>query len=123
MVTVAHATATFAIAAPVAAAALTSQPTSSTSTKPRKNWEALSNKELEKEKDKSLQEDPNAGGDAALNGFFQQIYSGADEDTKRAMMKSFVESGGTALSTNWDEVRREQVPVRPPEGSEWKKWN
>ncbi|KAH7104090.1 SGS-domain-containing protein [Auriculariales sp. MPI-PUGE-AT-0066] len=91
--------------------------------KQHKNWEGISKAELEKEKDKTLTEDANAGGDAALNGFFQQIYGSADEDTRRAMMKSFVESGGTALSTNWDEVRRETVPVRPPEGSEWKKWN
>ena len=27
-----------------------------------------------------------------------------DEDTRRAMMKSFQTSGGTVLSTNWDEV-------------------
>lgn len=28
-----------------------------------------------------------------------------DEDQRRAMMKSFVESNGTVLSTNWQEVR------------------
>lgn len=28
----------------------------------------------------------------------------ADEDTRRAMVKSFQTSGGTVLSTNWDEV-------------------
>lgn len=27
-----------------------------------------------------------------------------DEDQRRAMMKSFVESNGTVLSTNWSEV-------------------
>uniref|UniRef100_T1IZC0 SGS domain-containing protein n=1 Tax=Strigamia maritima TaxID=126957 RepID=T1IZC0_STRMM len=27
---------------------------------------------------------------------------------KKAMKKSFVESGGTVLSTNWDEVRKEK---------------
>ena len=60
---------------------------------------------LEKDgKDKTTDEDPNAGGDAAVNGFFQQLYANADEDTKRAMLKSYTESGGTSLSTDWKEV-------------------
>ena len=39
-----------------------------------------------------------------MNEFFQKLFSDADDDTKRAMMKSYSESGGTTLSTNWDEV-------------------
>lgn len=38
--------------------------------------------------------------------FFKALYADADDDTRRAMMKSFVESGGTALSTDWDKVAR-----------------
>lgn len=68
-------------------------------------------------------QDPNVGGDSTLNGFFQKIFGDADEDTKRAMMKSYSESGGTTLSTNWDEVGKAPVEVKPPTGSEWKKWN
>lgn len=39
-----------------------------------------------------------------ITEFFRKLYSTADSDTKRAMMKSFQESGGTALNTNWGEV-------------------
>ncbi|KAF8605111.1 SGS-domain-containing protein [Ceratobasidium sp. AG-I] len=86
----------------------------------RKNWDSIVAKiPIE---DKSLKDDPNAGGDAALNTFFQQIYGNADEDTRRAMLKSYTESGGTALSTNWDEVGKGKVEVKPPTGSEYKTW-
>ncbi|KAG8799756.1 hypothetical protein FRC18_008194 [Serendipita sp. 400] len=110
--------------------ALSQFPTSSTgapsgsSSRPRerKNWEKVSDNILSSEKDKTSNEDPNAGGDAALNGFFQTLFKDADPDSQRAMMKSFVESGGTTLSTNWDEVKKEKVTVKPPDGSEWKKW-
>ena len=57
--------------------------------------------------------DSDEGGDA-VDGFFKKLYAGADDDTKRAMMKSYQESGGTALSTNWAEVGRGRVePVAP----------
>ncbi|KAF9651868.1 SGS-domain-containing protein [Thelephora ganbajun] len=87
-----------------------------------KNWDGITNKILADDKPVTTSEDPNAGGDAAVNKFFQEIYGNADENTKRAMMKSFVESGGTTLSTNWEEVSRGTVEVKPPQGSEWKKW-
>ncbi|KIX09341.1 uncharacterized protein Z518_00420 [Rhinocladiella mackenziei CBS 650.93] len=48
------------------------------------------------------------GGDA-VDGFFKKLYAGADDDTRRAMMKSYYESNGTALSTNWAEVGKGKV--------------
>lgn len=90
--------------------------------KPKKNWDNITTTILSQEKEKTLGEDPNAGGDVAVNGFFQKLYDGADEDTKRAMMKSYVESGGTALNTNWSEVGTKKVEVKPPQGSEYKRW-
>lgn len=36
--------------------------------------------------------------------FFKKLYADADDDTRRAMVKSYQESGGTALSTNWKDV-------------------
>ncbi|KAK6333716.1 hypothetical protein TWF730_003899 [Orbilia blumenaviensis] len=57
-----------------------------------------------------------------VNGFFKKLYKDADPDTRRAMMKSYVESNGTALSTNWGEVGRGKVETSPPDGMEAKKW-
>jgi suppressor of G2 allele of SKP1 len=38
------------------------------------------------------------------------------------MMKSFIESNGTALSTDWEDVKNRKVETVPPEGVEAKKW-
>lgn len=88
----------------------------------RKNWDVLSTEILSQEKEKTTEEDPNVGGDSTLNGFFQKIFADADDETKKAMMKSYSESGGTTLSTNWEEVKKEKVSVKPPQGAEWKNW-
>ncbi|XP_076933408.1 protein SGT1 homolog, partial [Bidens hawaiensis] len=86
------------------------------SSKPTKDWDKLEAQVKKEEKDEKLD------GDAALNKFFREIYSDADEDTRRAMSKSFVESNGTVLSTNWKEVGSKQVEGTPPDGMELKKW-
>ncbi|KAJ3558823.1 hypothetical protein NM688_g701 [Phlebia brevispora] len=88
----------------------------------RKNWDGITQKILEEDKSLTSDQDPNVGGDATVNEFFQKLYADADEDTRRAMLKSYTESGGTTLSTNWAEVGKAPVEVKPPEGSEWKKW-
>jgi len=54
--------------------------------------------------------------------FFQKLYSGADDATKRAMMKSYTESNGTALSTDWSEVSKKKVETVPPQDMEAKKF-
>ncbi|CAL1544178.1 unnamed protein product [Lymnaea stagnalis] len=81
-----------------------------------RDWDKIAKEVTEEEKDEKLE------GDAALNQFFQKIYADASDETKKAMMKSFSESGGTVLSTNWDEVGAKKVEVKPPDGMEFKKW-
>lgn len=101
-----------------------SYPTSSKSGP--KNWDKLAEtltakkKPTKKSKKDKENEDPGSSdeddefdsdydtGDA-VDGFFKKLYAGADPDTRRAMMKSFQESNGTALSTNWSEVGKGKV--------------
>ncbi|WCJ36739.1 hypothetical protein M5689_017920 [Euphorbia peplus] len=87
------------------------------SSKPKAvDWDKIEAEVKKQEKDEKLD------GDAALNKFFRDIYQDADEDTRRAMKKSFVESNGTVLSTNWKEVGTKKVEGSPPDGMEMKKW-
>jgi suppressor of G2 allele of SKP1 len=82
------------------------------SSKKALDWSKLSISDDEEEKEEANDE----------NAFFKELYKNADEDTRRAMMKSFVESNGTSLSTNWDEVSKKSFETSPPEGMEAKKW-
>jgi suppressor of G2 allele of SKP1 len=82
-------------------------------TSQRKNWDKLVKEEIGDEK---------LDGEEGLNKVFQDIYSNATEEQRRAMVKSFVESGGTVLSTNWDEVGKAPVKGSPPSGMEMRKW-
>ena len=99
--------------------AVESIPSYPTSSKKKKNWDNI-NREVEKEFVKDKPE-----GDAAMNELLQQIYSGADEDTKRAMIKSYQTSNGTVLSTSWDDVKNKDYEgkdyVSPPDHMEAKK--
>ncbi|KAM7463755.1 hypothetical protein LguiA_031876 [Lonicera macranthoides] len=87
------------------------------SSKPKTvDWDKLEAEVKKEEKEEKLD------GDAALNKFFRDIYQDADEDTRRAMRKSFIESNGTVLSTNWKEVGSKVVEGSAPDGMEMKKW-
>ncbi len=70
-------------------------------------------REFEKEESESTLD-----GEQGLQRTFQQIFANADEDQRRAMQKSFSESGGTVLSTNWSDVGKGTVRVEPPQGME-----
>ncbi len=75
-----------------------------------KNWDTLVD-----EKDVSEEAD-------TPDDFFKVLYSRADPDTRRAMMKSYMESGGTSLSTSWEDAKNKEYKVDPPDGMEAKKW-
>jgi len=78
-------------------------------------------KKAPKNWDKLDVDDDEAEGDP-MSSFFQKLYKDADPDTKRAMMKSYQESNGTALSTSWGEVGSKTYETKPPDGMEAKKW-
>ena len=107
-----------------------------------KNWDKIAN-DLAKKPKKEAKKGPEGTSDSTSEGaskereedaeiddeegdpttnFFKTLYKGADPDTQKAMMKSYQESNGTALSTNWSEVSKGTVETSPPDGMEAKKW-
>lgn len=82
-------------------------PTSSHYTR---NWDKLA-----KEADEEDKQD-------GVNDLFQKIYADGSDEVKKAMNKSFVESGGTVLSTNWKEISQQKTEMKPPDGMEWKEY-
>ena len=93
-----------------------------------KDWDKLASDALRAEKAKGGEKDADLGDDDddeadPMNGFFKKLYKDADPDTRRAMMKSYQESNGTALSTNWADVSKGPVETHPPEGLVAKKWS
>jgi suppressor of G2 allele of SKP1 len=83
-----------------------------------KDWNAINRTLTEQE----ASEKPE--GEEALNALFKQIYANANEDTRRAMVKSMQTSGGTVLSTNWEEVEKADYEKErvAPKGMEWKNY-
>ncbi|EFR01305.1 hypothetical protein MGYG_09045 [Nannizzia gypsea CBS 118893] len=70
-------------------------------------------------KEDGKEDDPDSdlsdyGSGDAVDSFFKKLYANSDPDTRRAMTKSFYESNGTALNTNWSEVGKGKVKEHPP---------
>lgn len=78
-----------------------------------KNWDVVVSEDLD-DKDEVEGDETSA--------FFKKLYSGASEEQQRAMMKSYSESGGTVLSTDWSDVGAKTVVPQPPDGMEAKKY-
>ena len=103
--------------APASSAAISSQsstkapayPTSSKSGP--KNWDNIA-KDDDDDEEKS----------ADVQHFFQKLFKDSTPEQQRAMMKSYTESNGTALSTDWGSVSKGKVETQPPTGTEAKKW-
>ncbi|KAK4445742.1 SGS domain-containing protein [Podospora aff. communis PSN243] len=74
-----------------------------------KNWDKIEGAEEDESKED-------------VNYFFKKLYKDATPEQQRAMMKSFTESNGTALSTDWNDVSKRKVETVPPEGVIPKKW-
>ncbi|RPB22769.1 SGS-domain-containing protein [Terfezia boudieri ATCC MYA-4762] len=87
-----------------------------------KNWDKVADELAKPDGTTGEGADQDEEGDP-VNFFFKKLYKDADPDTKRAMMKSYIESNGTALSTNWAEVGKGKVETSPPEGLVAKKWD
>ncbi|KAM3417279.1 hypothetical protein BST61_g5535 [Cercospora zeina] len=88
-----------------------------------KDWDKVAKEAMPKSDKHGAAEDDDdyEGGDAA-NHFFKKLFKGASPEAQRAMMKSYTESNGTALSTNWEEVSKGLVETTPPDGMEAKPW-
>ncbi|UZJ53200.1 hypothetical protein CBS101457_002520 [Exobasidium rhododendri] len=89
-----------------------SSTTSSAAPRARSKWDSF----------KAEDEHGKIEEEAGVDDFFKKLYADADDDTRKAMMKSYQESGGTALSTNWGEVKKGKVETKPPEGMEARKY-
>ena len=96
--------------------ASTFKPSYPTSCKVKKNWDSL-DKEIERELGKEV-----AAEDGMMK-LFKEIYERGDENTRKAMIKSFQTSSGTVLSTNWNEVSEKDYEGKDkpdaPKGQEW----
>jgi suppressor of G2 allele of SKP1 len=95
-------------------------PSYPTSAKVKKDWNNVE-KEINQELANDAKNDPNEG----MMRLFREIYGNANEETRRAMIKSFQTSGGTVLSTDWNEVKEKDYEGRDrpdaPKGQEWRK--
>lgn len=73
-------------------------------------WYTLSGPENidEKKQEQKVVEENDITQDDDIMKVLSKIYQNGDENTRRAMEKSFIESDGTVLSTNWEDVKNKK---------------
>jgi suppressor of G2 allele of SKP1 len=98
--------------------------------KENKHWDALEDKRKDEEDAKKaalsdkwssmIQEVEKEEEESKdVQGLFQKIFQNCDDDAKRAMLKSYTESKGTVLSTNWSEIGKKETEIKPPDSMEY----
>lgn len=70
----------------------------------------------------NIADDDEEENNADVDSFFKKLYQNSTPEQQRAMMKSYTESNGTALSTDWSSVAKGKVETQPPTGMQEKKW-
>lgn len=83
-------------------------------------WEKLTIDE-EAKTEEELQETWDS--DEAIHRLFHDIYNKGDEKKKRAITKSFIDSHGTSMTTNWTTAEQTNTNLKiPPEASHHVEW-
>eukprot|EP00923_Selenidium_pygospionis_P014629 GHVN01025253.1.p1 GENE.GHVN01025253.1~~GHVN01025253.1.p1 ORF type:complete len:458 (-),score=91.06 GHVN01025253.1:80-1306(-) len=88
------------------------------SSKGDKDWASIEKAAASEDPEENEANDP-------LDSFLKRIYANSDEATRQAMNKSYQTSGGTVLSTNWQEVSKTNYEneIKPPQGQEVRRFN
>ena len=73
-----------------------------------KNWDSIGKDEIEENDFKS---------------FLKNISLNGDPETRKAIEKSYLESGGTVIDCNWDKVGNEEIKPVIRDGVQLKKWS
>lgn len=102
--------------------AATSSATTSSKASTKAPAYPTSSKSGPKDWDNIAQDDDEEENNADVDSFFKKLYQNSTPEQQRAMMKSYTESNGTALSTDWSSVAKGKVETTPPTGMEEKKW-
>lgn len=96
--------------------ALNARPVYPSSYKKKKDWDRIN---IEAELEAFADSKENEG----TMWLFKELYERGDENTRRAMIKSYQTSGGTSLSTEWSSVADKDYEgkdkLEPPEGQMW----
>ncbi|ADM11567.1 skp1 G2 allele suppressor-like protein [Encephalitozoon intestinalis ATCC 50506] len=75
-------------------------------------WGGIRGRPIEEPQDsnkESVIEDSEDEENTSVMDLFRKIYQRSGEDVRRAMEKSFYESEGTVLSTDWDQVKSKKI--------------